>query len=114
MPEKVFKNPADQAAAFNDIDDFEPPETIDGDYERSWGPVDTKEKYDAYLKWKKNGDYAPESQENSGSDKELDELDNNPIYWATKVLEEPQEYDEDTLRVATYIQKRWGQYGGNK
>lgn len=28
---------------------------IDDDYERSWGPVDTPEKYQAYLKWKKEG-----------------------------------------------------------
>ena len=28
---------------------------IDEDYERSYGPVDTQEKYNAYLKWKKEG-----------------------------------------------------------
>ena len=27
---------------------------IDDDYERSYGPVDTKEKYNAYLKWKED------------------------------------------------------------
>ena len=26
---------------------------IDADYERAYGPVDSQEKYDAYLKWKK-------------------------------------------------------------
>lgn len=28
---------------------------VDADYERSWGPVDTKEKYKAYLKWLSQG-----------------------------------------------------------
>lgn len=28
---------------------------IDSDYERSWGPVDTDEKYQEYLEWKKEG-----------------------------------------------------------
>lgn len=28
---------------------------IDEDYERSYGPVDTREKYQSYLKWKKEG-----------------------------------------------------------
>lgn len=29
--------------------------SIDDDYERSYGPVDTDEKYQEYLKWIKNG-----------------------------------------------------------
>lgn len=28
---------------------------VDDDYERSYGPVDTQEKYNAYLKWVKEG-----------------------------------------------------------
>lgn len=39
-----------------DVDDFEAPEDIDADYERSYGPVDTREKYNAYKKWLKNGE----------------------------------------------------------
>lgn len=30
-------------------------ESIDADYERGAGPIDTPEKYQAYLKWKKGG-----------------------------------------------------------
>lgn len=29
-------------------------EVVDGDFTRSYGPIDSAEKYDAYLKWKEN------------------------------------------------------------
>ena len=37
----------------NDLFDDMEYENIDADYERSWGPVNTPEKYAAYLKWLK-------------------------------------------------------------
>lgn len=41
--------------AFEDIlEDYFNNLDIDGDYERSFGPVDSEEKYNAYLKWKEN------------------------------------------------------------
>lgn len=42
---------------YNDIDEYITDygyDGIDDDYERSFGPVNSREKYDSYLKWKEN------------------------------------------------------------
>lgn len=36
------------------LEDYYSRQGIDDDYERSFGPVDSEEKYQAYLKWKEN------------------------------------------------------------
>lgn len=48
----VFKSSKDLAKDLEDYDDEEY-DDIDEDYERSFGPVNTKEKRKQYIKWKK-------------------------------------------------------------
>ena len=53
--QEVWPDVAEDAIDYYTVEGYEPKDAIDGDYERSYGPVDTRQKYDAYLKWLKEG-----------------------------------------------------------
>lgn len=72
---------------------------------------------DIYYKWlgkprpKSNGTTQSAYKFDNGNEKKFidsADADDNPLGWATRVLEEPREYGADDLKTAQFIIDRWG------
>lgn len=111
---ETFEDAYNAAKGINSNDDDEEKEydNIDDDYERSYGPVTNDKEYQAYLKWKENGDSFDNidgkirnqmglgnenSQVEADVKKLLDLTDNKYGITLSNAIDDLKKYPEDSL-----------------